>query len=507
MTTSLRSKKISRELLLSVVLTVFQFLPGPLLLPILARTFSKETYAAYSLLLNTNLVLNHVMVMGTSMFVFRSAAQERSPQAADALKSVLILVFVASLAITMVLQISLPLFLSPFDMQTYRVPFRLVVITSMLTAWLFVINFHHYGQQKVNLYSIVLFIRNSGWRYLLLAILILGFPLDLMLVAKLWLINLIVAMGVGLKGFEFRDLRDAKASLRTMSNALRFGVPLIPYYISAWALVIIIQYQLQLFSTAEKVADFSFGISLFNIVISFAVVIPQVLRPYIFESWKRTDEDATDDSVLTSQHPKQSAALYEYSIKYSGIVFILATTALIAFAPEVTLLMGGEKYRGTFPLLIALAAVFFIRTIVTSVEQWLLSTGQSMKLSLDYLVASVTLIIVGSLLILLHESAYSAAISLLLTNILLMVVICQQVFREIAIKWEIIQAKAWLIWAAIFTALLLIALATELTLLVRGTVLFVAYAALVIRYRIFVTSEEITLADQLLQRFPTILRR
>ncbi len=328
-----------------------------------------------------------------------------------------------------------------------------------------------------------------------------------MLVAKLWLINLIVAIGVGLRGLEFRDLREAKASLRTMISALRFGVPLIPYYISTWALVIIIQYQLQLFSTTEKVADFSFGISLFNIVVSFAIVIPQVLRPYIFESWKRTDEDMTDDFVSISKKTKQSVALYEYSIKYSGIVFILATTALLAFAPEVTLLMGGEKYQGTFPLLIILAVVFFIRTMVTSVEQWLLSTGQSMKLSLDYLVASVALVIVGSLLILLGESAYSAAIALLLTNILLMTVICQQVFRELTIKWEIIQAKAWLIWATVFTVLLLLTLATELPMLVRGIVLLVAYTVLMLGHRVFVTPEEITLADRLLQRFTYNLRR
>jgi O-antigen/teichoic acid export membrane protein len=389
------------------------------------------------------------------------------------------------------------------DMRSYRAEFGLMVLTAMLTAWLFVINFYYYGQQKVKLHNTVLFVRNSGWRFMLIAIVLLGIPLDLMLIVRVWLINLVLALALVFRDLDLDKLRKARASWSIMCQAVWFGVPLIPYHISTWALIIIIQYQLQIFSTVEEVANFSFGVSLLNIIVSFAVVIPQVLNPYIYQHWGQADQPVERADEVSRPLPP----LYEYSIKYTGVVFIMATVTLIAFAPEVTRLMGGEKYLNTFPLLTILAAAFFIQTLVSSIEQRLLSTGQNLTLSLDYLITGGILIVIGSLFVWWEKTAYGAACALLLSYVLLMVMVSRQVTQHLKIAWGIIQGRAWLAWMVGSIGLLLLARTAQLSTTARGLILLGEYAILAVGYRGFVTPPEVNLAQGLLRRVLNPVRK
>ena len=506
MSTSQRSLKIGRELLFSVLLTVLQFVPGPLLLPALVHAFTKDEYAAYSVMLNASFVLNHVMALGTATYIFRSAAQESVVDSSKVLKSTLILVLFSSTVITMLLFLATPALLGAFDMAAYQGEFHWLLIVSMLTAWLFVINFYQYGQQKINLYNISLFVRNTGWRYAIIALVVFGLPIDLMLVVRIWLFNLIIAIAIATRDLKFADIWRDKASLEIMRQAIKYSVPLIPYYVSAWALIIIVQYQLQYFSTTEEVANFSFGVSLLNIIVGFATVVPQVLRPYIFQHWRQ--EELTDNQVTTeATRAFKSAAFYEYSIKYTAIIFVLASMTMIAFAPELTVAMGGEKYLNTFPLLSLFSVIFFLRTVVTSIEQRLLSTGQSVTLSLDYLLVGGLLVVLGSLLTFWDKTAYGATLALCLVYLVLLYLVLRQVTRGLRIKWEILQIKPWVIWIGGCSVLLVFAFSMQLSFVYRGLVMLVGYLILLVMRRIFVTDDEISVAMDLLNRMINRLRR
>jgi len=341
-----------------------------------------EEFGVLSLLLTLSAFLMYIFTLGSFQFLFKQV-NASSEERRSAFWASLIITATIGLLSTLIAFIFSERLAEALNLQAYSRELQLTILATASTSIMMIFLFYHYGLGRNNFQNFLQFLRGSLW--VILAILI-SFIVNPSLLQIFVVINLsmcfILLISVPWK--EMTDLFSHSIKKTSFKKAIKYCVPLLPYFAGVWGIPMIIRTQLNVYEGAANVAVFSVAYTLMEIVFMFISTITGTLSPYFFAE--------TDDS----DKPK---LLYNIMIKYSIICIVLIVPFIYITRFDLILILTSAKYliAGEYiPILI-----FFplLRVIIIIFEQVYLKESKTIFLGVVYTISLLIAFLLALLLI------------------------------------------------------------------------------------------------------------
>lgn len=421
-------RKIVKQVSLSTLIIGLGLATSVVRVIFLTRSLSVGDYGVLSLLLTTMMVLSYLLSLGTFQYVYKNTASGELPFLA--VKSVMAGVGIISLLWILIgTLLALPLLKSNafgFDLLEWN----LTLVASALSAILFVLIHYLYGQRQVVFYNFSLFLRGYAWLYLLIPlVLFLKFQLTVIWVLTSWVLLIAIALIQAIRRVGFSRLVETPMDMSWFRFSVKYGVPLLPFFLSVWGMLAISKYILVYICNSAQVALFSLGYTIFDMVYLVAVSVSQTLSPYIFADWKRE---------------QQGSVHFDAAMKYSILLAILLTMEALLLGREVIQILAGEAYADASGLIPLMMPLPLLRVLSANVQQRLMATDRTRQMGITYVVGLLCTLVMGLWWGRLW-GVYGVTASLVFAQVVVWVMVARRVRGEIKIDGKFFPSRRILI--------------------------------------------------------------
>lgn len=322
--------RYTRRVGLSLATAAVVNLRNVLLLPVLTRTLTPESYGAWVQLLGIVEVLTSLGMLSLTASLARYVAgEEQERVVAECVWSALAAVLVCSSVLAVVMLAVSSGITSVFlegGISTHAVRISCLLIPVSALEKIAIA----YFRARIQMGRYGAFVICEGTGCILLAVL---------LVKAGWGVFGIVAAFVGVRltvlvaslAVIVRELGVARPALRSLRMYLAYCLPLMPVVVYNWALGLSDRYVISYFMGPGDAGVYSVSYSLSTLCVLVFSPIYLVINPTIAALWER--------GKLEELHTHQ-----RYSLKYGLTVAIPAVTALIVLAHPIVELIAGPGY-------------------------------------------------------------------------------------------------------------------------------------------------------------------
>lgn len=373
------SLRIFKQIGLSTFIIGLGLATSVLRVVFLTRSLSINEYGVLSVLQTTMMVLSYLFSLGAFQYVYKETAA--SGLHISALKSIVVGVGITSLFWTLVGTLLSPLLLKSGVLGFGLLEWGLTLTASALSAILFVLIYFLYGQRQVVFYNLLLFLRGYAWLYILIpTILLFDARLTVTWVVASWVMLIVIALVQAVRRIGFSRLNRAPIDMSWFRYSIKYGVPLLPFFLSIWGMLAISKYVLTYVCDSIQVALFSLAYTIFDMVYLVSVSVSQTLSPYIFADWKEKN---------------QSSIYFEVALKYSTLLAILLALEALLVSEQVIQLLAGEVYVGASAFMPLMAPLPLLRVLSVSLEQRLMATNRTRQMGAIYVICLLCTLVVG----------------------------------------------------------------------------------------------------------------
>jgi len=153
------------------------------------------------------------------------------------------------------------------------------------------------------------------------------------MVFSLWLTGLVISF-IFLSFYIKKDVifffsKVKKISPMIIKKALIFSTPLIPVSAGGWAITFADRYMVNYLKTSALTGIYSLSYSLAMLILSFSMIISDVLHPYISHAWS---------------DKKGHHTLFSVMLKYNLIIIFPASVGLFVLRKQIITLISGTEY-------------------------------------------------------------------------------------------------------------------------------------------------------------------
>jgi O-antigen/teichoic acid export membrane protein len=391
-----------------------------ILLPVIARTLTKDEFGVLSLLLAATNLLHLCFELGLVTALIRAHHENADPTERHRLRSA---AFVALPALDVLLAIPFLLARGWISRVLFGDPVHgalvaLSVGTAFFAAQLQLFLGHLRAQDRSRHFAIAMAVKGA---VSLTVTLLLVFPLG-MGVAGFLLGNLAGPAAVALLAVPRLltrggvDLRGARTRLRGL---LAFGVPLVPSALGLWLLTHFDAYLLRVLADLGAVGIYSFGSELCLPIALLFASFHLAWPPFAFARARRPG--GPEDLARVFRH---------FFVVLAG--FALAVAVL---RREILAVVGTREYGGAIPVipLVALATVLYGASQVFGTG--LQVAGDTRRLPFYVLAATATNVVLNLLLIPAYRELGAAAATVI-TNVALCALVLRESNRQFRIPFE-----------------------------------------------------------------------
>lgn len=414
-------EKITKEVGVGYILQALFLLSGFFVFPILTRILSVKEFGFYSLLLVSISLLINIMNLGLNRFIERDLTGKSENYKLRRFSSV------NSFYLLIILLVSL-LFLIFFKLNTFIDPALLVYL-------FFSVIFAYYSMLLISyLRSRTEIIKSKFFTYLLgdfwyILIIVYTFIFKTFNVSTLFLLKsfllfisiLILLIFIDNKRIIFKFNINKKYLLK----GLKFGLPFLPLLIAQWVITASDRYLIKLFNSNLELGFYSFIYTLVALISISGRQIITTLNMYIVEAHNKKNFE-------------KSNFLLNASIKYSFMIVIPAIIGLLILGQEIITLIAGTKYLPALFLLPVLITYPIFRMINLNLENILFLKKDSIGISKIYLFGMIFNLALNFLLIP-KFSILGAAISTIITYILMSGIFIWKTKKELVLKWTFLK--------------------------------------------------------------------
>jgi O-antigen/teichoic acid export membrane protein len=371
--------RISGQVIFSNSLLLFTILISPALLALLTRVLSVEDYGVYSLLSAFVSLLALGLVFGMSNFILaRLPGQAKEVQAKKFWKIVFFDVIV-------VLLILLSLYFTPFkawflnftNLTAYSTEFGICLLLIFFLSMTKLFFEFFSARKQMNFVNTMDFLVSKGWMLLLFGLFFLFKSFTLSHVLLIWLAGVVLSVLI----YFIRSFSDLKLffherfSSPVVKKALYFGLPLVPVVIAGWFISISDRFLINYFMSASAVGLYTLPYSLLGTIKTVSASASVVIMPYFAEA-RNTGKD--------------SVKLISASLKFGFLIAIPCLVGGFILREPVILLISGEKYLSSVPVLIPLLLFplfYFVSSVFCS---GLLVAGETKHIAGAYGLAAIS---------------------------------------------------------------------------------------------------------------------
>jgi len=297
----------------------------------------------------------------------------------------------------------------------------LTLVASALSAMLFVFAYYLYGRQQVVFYNFLLFLRGYAWLYVLIPFVLLsGLQLTITGIVISWIGLIAIALTLAIHQIGFSHLIQAPIDLSWFRFSVKYGTPLLPFFLSVWGMLAISKYILVYVSDSAQVALFSISYTMFDMIYLIAVSISQTLSPYIFADWK--DE-------------RRSSIHFDAAMKYSVLLAVWLSLEVLLLGRQVIQLLAGEAYIDAAVFIPLIAPLPLLRVLSANMQQRLMATDRTRQMGIIYITGLLCVLVTGLWWAQLWGT-FGVIASLLFTQTILLVMITWKVQGEIKLHSE-----------------------------------------------------------------------
>jgi len=397
--TSGKYLRITRQIGVSYVSSGMVFLLGPLLTYLLTRNLTVAEYGAFSIFLvivNVSAVIldfafSHYMVNKFPGLSRRKMIKSFIPLLAFSFISALLIVLF--LAFTPFKDV----FIQTFGLTGYWFEFQLLMILVFMGIPLRVMLGYLSAKKEIELSSILVFVRQSFWVFLLFVFIWAMGGLTLLNVMYLWIAGFAIAFILCLywlrKDFAYFFSKIKKVSWVPIRTGLIYGLPLMPYLIGSWIVAVSDRFFLGYYMTLDQVGIYSLAYVLANIVFSFGIVMSGIFYPYVAEAWNK------GEVIIKGRVGGSYNFLINASLKYSLIVIISSAVGLFVLREHIVMLLSGQAYILAASVIPILLVYPIFACMVTILQQTLMVRNRTKTIGVIYTFVAFLTIALNFLLV------------------------------------------------------------------------------------------------------------
>jgi O-antigen/teichoic acid export membrane protein len=339
-------RRISRQLLAYGSADVLVLAINFVLLPIYTRALSPREYGALALLLVCEAVLKIVnrwgLDAGFLRFHYECATEEERRTLAGTICMFLAL---ANGALALVLiAASAPIGLRLLHSAEFTTAFRLLVLNSFLSTFLFLpLNLLRI-QERARLFATLSFLRSFGTVLIrLFLVIVLRWSLTGIFLADLMVTALLLATLAG----TLRNMIVWRFSPTMLRSLLRYGFPQVPNGLLTQAIGMGDRFVLSLFMPLAAVGIYLIGSTVASVVKYFPVAFETVWTPFAYDSLQRRD----------------APALFARMGTYAFVVLAFLTVALMGLAAPLMAVALPPNYLAIAPLVPLLTVAMAVQAL------------------------------------------------------------------------------------------------------------------------------------------------
>ncbi len=344
-------RRIANQISITFFFQVLTFFTGPLLLFILTRNLSTESYGAYSIFSSTTHFLSVFLSLGLYSYIitkFSGFSYKERAEETGSISLFLVFYFIVLFVVFLLIKHK---FLSIFNLINYGSEYNIIIVLIIVGILRRILIGRLTSKKLLELTSILQFLRNSGWVYGLFLVMIFT-TINLKIVLGMWLLMVILTTIIALPKINIRFCK------RFPKKALLFGSPLMLYHIGYWLIRVADRYVLSYYLTLERVGIYSLGDSLVTALVMFSDVISGVIYPYYSESFNKKKKHKVFSNV---------------AIKYTLLILLPAIAGLTVMGKAIITMVSGPRYLESasvipwlalYPLLVGLSKVFYQNLMV-----------------------------------------------------------------------------------------------------------------------------------------------
>lgn len=313
-----------------------------LLLPLYTRYLTPADYGVYSLLIITGTVAGILLKLGLGSALFREVIYQESEESTVVSTSLYFLLAESALFLALLLLISAQLSSLIFGVPDYAYLLRLIFISATLGVL-----------DVVAMVKLRIHTQSALFAALTVTKLLIAIALNILFIVVLrrgveglvmtLVIQSAISAGISL-AILARELRPA-FSVPILKRLLTFGVPLVPFGLSAQVLTYADRYFLKHFSTATEVGLYSLGYNI-GMVLNLLVSAVQLAWPaQMFAIAKQPNAEKHLSRILT------------YYLLFMGFVGL----GLSVLAREVLRILTTPSFYGAYVVvpLVSMSCVFY----------------------------------------------------------------------------------------------------------------------------------------------------
>lgn len=327
--------RIVKQMGVSYSFTILSFIFSPILIFLLTRNLSVAEYGVYSILAATVAMLSTFLGLSLNTFIITKLPGMNYYKRVKSMASILYfeLIFLAVLFTTLFIPKVNNILLSYLKIQSYSFEFQLVLIIILISIICYLFTYYLAANKKIEMQSFSLFAYNRLWIILLLTFFLIFKEVNLKIVFSLWLAGLIISFIIILlyikKDIIFFFKKVKTISSKTIKKALIFCIPLIPVSACGWVIAFADRYMINYLKSQDLTGIYSLSYSLAMLILSFSIIISNVLHPYVSKAWS---------------DKKGHQILFNAMLKYNLIIIFPASIGLFVLRKQIITLISGTNY-------------------------------------------------------------------------------------------------------------------------------------------------------------------
>ncbi len=399
--------RIGRQIGVSYLTIVLNFIISPLFIVILSRALSVAEYGIFSILTVTASVASVVFNLGIPEYVLAKLPGLKDNERISRFFSLYFFEFVFLLILFgLILSTGLGDFaLKSLKLDQYPSEFIVMIVVVIFIALIRMLTFYFNSKKQLELGNFVFFCSVNIWVIILTAAYFIYPALTLQEVVLYWLYGhfatLLICFFFSKKDFfKFLFIRGFNFSF--VEEGLAFSTPLILFNISFWLVEISDRYLINFFLGHESVGIYSLLSSLLGVIATFGTITINSFIPYIASAWNQK---------------KEYSHYINYALRYSLMMVLPGLSIMFFFGAEIITLFSGTKFISALELIPYLLATPILIILNYILYQIMLFRGKTKTLSTVYLVGALVNILLNLVLIpamKLQGAAISKVISLVI---------------------------------------------------------------------------------------------
>lgn len=337
--------KIAKQLAANYWALFLGLVVSPLLIVLLTRTLSVAEYGIYALLSVTVSISMVVLDLGLSQYIIAKLSGLSSEERSKHFFSLLF--FNILIVIALVLLFLIP---SLYDyvigllkLSDYTYEFSLVLVMIVVSVATRLFNAFFTSAKRLYLKSFLEFSNNTLWALMVLFYWLVLRELDLRITVMIWFLGISLTLMFDVL-FSFRNflvfVKGFVFNVGIFKKALKFSLPLVPFLMGGWIIIVSDRYILNYYWNSEAVGLYALVYQVLMVIFSIGVLLPNVFYPYIADAF---------------ENKKDYKILFNAAIKYSSMVVMPALVGFFVLRNELVMMISGVKYLpavGVVPLLI-----------------------------------------------------------------------------------------------------------------------------------------------------------